>query len=134
MASRSGPPATGTRPAEIGSTEVAESARAHNVARAIILRPRLLILDEPTSALDVTIQKQVLDLLRGLQTRYNLTYIFITHDLRTVRSLADQVAVMRHGRIVESGPAATVFADPQDDYTRRLFHAAFHRTDSLEEA
>ena len=104
------------------------------IARAIILRPRLLILDEPTSALDVTIQKQVLDLLRSLQTRYNLTYIFITHDLRTVRSLADQVAVMRHGRIVESGPAATVFADPQDDYTRRLFHAAFHRTDSLEEA
>jgi microcin C transport system ATP-binding protein len=81
----------------------------------------------------VTIQKQVLDLLRGLQTRYNLTYIFITHDLRTVRSLADQVAVMRHGRIVESGPAATVFADPQDDYTRRLFRAAFHRTDSPEE-
>ena len=103
------------------------------IARAIILRPRLLILDEPTSALDVTIQKQVLDLLRGLQTRYNLTYIFITHDLRTVRSLADQVAVMRHGRIVESGPAATVFADPQDDYTRRLFRAAFHRTDSTEE-
>jgi ABC-type microcin C transport system duplicated ATPase subunit YejF len=103
------------------------------IARAIILRPRLLILDEPTSALDVTIQKQVLDLLRGLQTRYNLTYIFITHDLRTVRSLADQVAVMRHGRIVESGPAATVFADPQDDYTRRLFRAAFHRTDSPEE-
>ncbi len=104
------------------------------IARAIILRPRLLILDEPTSALDVTIQKQVLDLLRRLQERYNLTYIFITHDLRTVRSLADQVAVMRHGRIVESGPAAAVFADPQDDYTRRLFHAAFHRTDSLEEA
>jgi len=103
------------------------------IARAIILRPRLLILDEPTSALDVTIQKQVLDLLRRLQTRYNLTYIFITHDLRTVRSLADQVAVMRHGRIVESGPAATVFADPQDDYTRRLFRAAFHRTDSPEE-
>ena len=104
------------------------------IARAIILRPRLLILDEPTSALDVTIQKQVLDLLRRLQERYNLTYIFITHDLRTVRSLADQVAVMRQGRIVESGPAATVFADPQDDYTRRLFHAAFHRTDSREEA
>ena len=103
------------------------------IARAIILRPRLLILDEPTSALDVTIQKQVLDLLRRLQERYNLTYIFITHALRTVRSLADQVAVMRHGRIVESGPAATVFADPQDDYTRRLFRAAFHRTDSTEE-
>ncbi len=81
----------------------------------------------------MTIQKQVLDLLRRLQERYNLTYIFITHDLRTVRSLADQVAVMRHGRIVESGPAATVFADPQDDYTRRLFRAAFHRTDSPEE-
>lgn len=104
------------------------------IARAIILRPRLLILDEPTSALDVTIQKQVLDLLRRLQEHHGLTYIFITHDLRTVRSLADQVAVMRHGRIVESGPAATVFADPQDDYTKRLFRAAFHLSDSPEEA
>jgi ABC-type microcin C transport system duplicated ATPase subunit YejF len=104
------------------------------IARAIILRPRLLILDEPTSALDVTIQKQVLELLKTLQERYQLTYIFITHDLRTVRSLADQVAVMRHGRIVESGPADKLFAHPQDDYTRRLFRAAFHLADTQEAA
>jgi ABC-type microcin C transport system duplicated ATPase subunit YejF len=98
------------------------------IARAIILRPKLLILDEPTSALDMTIQKQILALLQGLQERYQLTYIFITHDLRTVRSLADQLAVMRQGRIVESGPAAALFANPQQDYTRRLFDAAFYRT------
>jgi len=98
------------------------------IARAIILRPKLLILDEPTSALDMTIQKQILALLQSLQERYQLTYIFITHDLRTVRSLADQLAVMRQGRIVESGPAAALFANPQQDYTRRLFDAAFYRT------
>ncbi len=103
------------------------------IARAIILRPKLLILDEPTSALDVTIQKQVLELLKTLQERYQLTYIFITHDLRTIRSLADRVAVMRRGRIVESGPADEIFANPQDDYTRRLFHAAFHLADAPEE-
>ncbi|WP_028317941.1 ABC transporter ATP-binding protein [Desulfobulbus elongatus] len=98
------------------------------IARAIILRPKLLILDEPTSALDMTIQKQVLELLQRLQDRYQLTYIFITHDLRTVRSLADQLAVMQRGRIVESGPAAALFANPQQEYTQRLFAAAFHRT------
>jgi microcin C transport system ATP-binding protein len=97
------------------------------IARAIILRPRLLILDEPTSALDMTIQKQIIELLRDLQERYRLTYIFITHDLRTVRSLADQLAVMRHGRIVESGPAAAIFANPRQEYTRNLFNAAFHQ-------
>jgi len=102
------------------------------IARAVILRPKLLILDEPTSALDMTIQKQILELLKDLQDRYQLTYIFITHDLRTVRSLADQLAVMRHGRIVESGPAAAIFADPQQEYTRRLFDAAFHVTERME--
>ena len=93
-----------------------------------------MILDEPTSALDVTIQKQVLELLKTLQERYQLTYIFITHDLRTIRSLADHVAVMRRGRIVESGPADEIFANPQDDYTRRLFRAAFHLADTPEGA
>jgi len=102
------------------------------IARAIILRPKLLILDEPTSALDMTIQKQIIELLRDLQERYQLTYIFITHDLRVVRSMADQLAVMRQGRIVESGPAAAIFANPQDAYTRRLFDAAFHRSERLE--
>ncbi|MDD2466702.1 MAG: dipeptide ABC transporter ATP-binding protein [Desulfobulbus sp.] len=102
------------------------------IARALILRPKLLILDEPTSALDMTIQKQILELLKDLQQRYQLTYIFITHDLRTVRSLADQLAVMHHGRIVEAGPAAAIFADPQQEYTRRLFDAAFHLNQRLE--
>ncbi len=102
------------------------------IARALILRPKLLILDEPTSALDMTIQKQILELLKDLQQRYQLTYIFITHDLRTVRSLADQLAVMRQGRIVEAGPAAAVFANPQQEYTRRLFDAAFHLNQRLE--
>ena len=96
------------------------------IARAIILRPRLLILDEPTSALDTTIQKQVLELLKGLQERYQLTYIFITHDLRVVRSLADTVAVMQKGRIVEQGAADQIFSHPQEPYTQRLFSAAFH--------
>jgi ABC-type microcin C transport system duplicated ATPase subunit YejF len=102
------------------------------IARALILRPKLLILDEPTSALDMTIQKQILELLKDLQERFQLTYIFITHDLRTVRSLADQLAVMRQGRIVEAGPAAAIFADPQQEYTRRLFDAAFHLNQRLE--
>jgi len=102
------------------------------IARAIILRPKLLILDEPTSALDMTIQKQIIELLRSLQERFQLTYIFITHDLRVVRSLADQLAVMRHGRIVESGPAAAIFANPQQEYTQRLFDAAFHVTERME--
>jgi microcin C transport system ATP-binding protein len=97
------------------------------IARAIILRPRLLILDEPTSALDMTIQKQIIELLRNLQDRYRLTYIFITHDLRTVRSLADQLVVMRHGRVVESGPADALFANPRQEYTRNLFKAALHQ-------
>jgi len=102
------------------------------IARALILRPKLLILDEPTSALDMTIQKQILELLKDLQERYQLTYIFITHDLRTVRSLADQLVVMRQGRIVEAGPAAAIFADPQQEYTRQLFDAAFHLNQRLE--
>ncbi len=96
------------------------------IARAIILRPKLLILDEPTSALDMTIQKQIINLLKKLQEEYAMTYIFITHDLRVIRSLADQLVVMQQGRIVENGPAAEVFAQPQQPYTKRLFKAAFH--------
>lgn len=96
------------------------------IARALILRPKLLILDEPTSALDATIQQQVLGLLRRLQERHRLSYLFISHDLRVVRSLADSVAVMRRGVLVEQGPADRIFGDPQDPYTRRLFAAAFH--------
>ncbi len=96
------------------------------IARAIVLKPRLLILDEPTSALDMTIQKQIIDLLLNLQKRYGMTYLFISHDLRVIRALADQVAVMQHGRIVEAGPAREVFAAPKHAYTQRLFQAALH--------
>ena len=95
------------------------------IARALVLRPRLLILDEPTSALDATIQKQVLELLKRLQERYELTYIFISHDLRVVRELADRIAVMRRGRVVEQNEADRIFAAPAHEYTRQLFEAAF---------
>jgi microcin C transport system ATP-binding protein len=94
------------------------------IARAIVLRPKLLILDEPTSALDVTIQGQIIDLLLQLQNRYGMTYLFISHDLRVIRALADYVAVMRHGRIIEAGPVRQIFTAPAQDYTRTLFAAA----------
>lgn len=96
------------------------------IARALILKPELLILDEPTSALDVTIQAQIIALLRQLQERHGLTYIFITHDLRVLRSLADELAVMRQGKIVEQGAAEQIFAKPSHAYTRQLFAAAFY--------
>ncbi len=96
------------------------------IARAIILKPKLLILDEPTSALDTTIQAQIIRLLTRLQKQYGMTYIFITHDLRVIRSLADQLAVMRQGKIVESGNADTIFARPAHPYTQKLFQAAFY--------
>ena len=95
------------------------------IARAIVLQPRLLILDEPTSALDMTVQAQIIDLLRRLQDRYGMTYIFISHDLRVIRCLANEIAVMQNGKIVENGPADTLFARPQQPYTRQLFKAAF---------
>jgi microcin C transport system ATP-binding protein len=94
------------------------------IARAIILKPRLLILDEPTSSLDVTIQAQIIELLKGLQERHNITYLFISHDLRVVRSLADFIIVMHGGRIVEQGQADRIFAHPDQPYTRRLLRAA----------
>jgi ABC-type microcin C transport system duplicated ATPase subunit YejF len=94
------------------------------IARAIVLRPQLLILDEPTSALDMTIQAQIITLLRELQRKYRMTYLFISHDLRVVRALADHVVVMQHGRIVEAGPARQVFTSPSQPYTRTLFRAA----------
>jgi microcin C transport system ATP-binding protein len=94
------------------------------IARVIILKPRLLILDEPTSALDVTIQGQIIDLLLRLQEKYGMTYMFISHDLRVVRALADYVAVMQHGRIVEAGPAQEIFTAPAQTYTKTLFAAA----------
>ena len=94
------------------------------IARAIVLQPQFLILDEPTSALDMTIQKQVLSLLNTLQKKYKLTYLFISHDLRVIQSVADHVIVMKEGTIVESGPADKLFSAPQHPYTQKLFHAS----------
>jgi microcin C transport system ATP-binding protein len=96
------------------------------VARAAVLEPTFVVLDEPTSALDMLIQAQIVDLLRALQKRRNLTYMFISHDLRVVAALASRLVVMRHGRVVEEGPAAELFARPKSDYTRALFAAAFN--------
>ena len=98
------------------------------IARAIALKPKFLVLDEPTSALDMTIQAQIIKLLKNLQQRYNITYLFVSHDLRVIRTMADEVAVMQNGRIVESGPAAALFTNPQHPYTRSLFAAAFDLT------
>jgi len=96
------------------------------VARAIVLEPTFVVLDEPTSALDMLIQAQMVDLLRDLQKRRNLTYLFISHDLRVVAALASRLMVMRHGKVVESGDAAELFKNPKTDYTRALFAAAFN--------
>ena len=96
------------------------------VARAIVLEPTFVVLDEPTSALDMLIQAQIVDLLRELQKRHNLTYMFISHDLRVVAALASHLVVMRHGKVVEEGPAVELFARPTSDYTRALFAAAFN--------
>ncbi len=96
------------------------------VARAIVLEPTFVVLDEPTSALDMLIQSQMVDLFRDLQKRRNLTYLFISHDLRVVAALASRLLVMRAGKVVESGDAAELFRHPKTDYTRALFAAAFN--------
>ena len=95
------------------------------IARAMILRPRLVVLDEPTSALDMTVQVQIVELLRELQRKHGLAYLFISHDLKVVRALAHKVMVMKEGDIVEAGPAEQIFDAPQSDYTRALMAAAF---------
>lgn len=95
------------------------------IARAIVLEPKLLVLDEPTSALDMSIQAQIIDLLRDLQVRRNLAYIFISHDLKVVRALAHDLIVMKDGKIVEQGPSEAIFESPNSSYTKKLLAAAF---------
>ncbi|QND51791.1 ABC transporter ATP-binding protein [Phyllobacterium sp. 628] len=95
------------------------------IARAMVLNPRFVMLDEPTSALDMSVQAQVVDLLRGLQQKHNLAYLFISHDLKVVKALANDVLVMRNGKAVEYGPSEEIFANPKSDYTKALMAAAF---------
>ncbi len=97
------------------------------IARAMALDPKFVVLDEPTSALDRSVQAQIIDLLRDLQQRRKLSFLFISHDLEVVKALASEVIVMRRGRVVESGPAKDLFAAPREDYTKALFAAAFAR-------
>ncbi|MBM3511917.1 MAG: ABC transporter ATP-binding protein [Alphaproteobacteria bacterium] len=95
------------------------------IARAIVLKPKFIVLDEPTSALDMSVQAQIVDLLRELQRRHDLAYLFISHDLKVVRALASEVIVMRDGKVVELGPAESIFTAPRAPYTRALMAAAF---------
>jgi microcin C transport system ATP-binding protein len=95
------------------------------IARAMILKPKFVVLDEPTSALDMSVQAQIVDLLRDLQERHKLAYMFISHDLRVVRALADEVIVLKDGKVMEQGRADQIFDQPQHPYTRALMAAAF---------
>jgi|SRR6185312_8073373 microcin C transport system ATP-binding protein len=95
------------------------------VARAMVLEPKFVMLDEPTSALDMSVQAQIVDLLRDLQTKHDLAYLFISHDLKVVRALCNYVIVMKNGKVVEEGPARDIFESPKEDYTKALLAAAF---------
>lgn len=99
-----------------------------SVARAMVLEPSFLVLDEPTSALDRSVQSQLVDLLRDLQKRRQTAFLFISHDLRTVRALADEIIVMRQGKVIEQGSAEQIFDAPQEAYTQSLLAAAFDLT------
>ena len=98
------------------------------IARATVLQPKFIMLDEPTSALDMSVQAQIVDLLRDLQKKRDLAYLFISHDLKVIRALCNYVIVMRNGKVVEEGPAADVFTHPREDYTKALLAAAFNLT------
>jgi len=97
-----------------------------SIARALVLHPHLIVLDEPTSALDVSVQVEIVDLLRDLQQQHNLSYLFISHDLRVVRAMAHELIVMKDGQVMESGKAHDIFANPQKDYTKALLEAALN--------
>ena len=95
------------------------------IARAMVLKPRFVVLDEPTSALDMSVQAQIVDLLRDLQVKHRLAYLFISHDLKVVRALSDEVIVMKDGRVVEHGSREQIFDNPREPYTKALLKAAF---------
>ena len=94
-----------------------------SIARALVLKPRFMVLDEPTSALDMSVQAQIVELLRDLQVRHKMAYLFISHDLRVVRALSHRVMVMQEGRLVESGSSSEVFENPKESYTKALLAA-----------
>ena len=96
-----------------------------SIARALGLKPKLIVMDEPTSALDVSVQAQIVDLLRDVQKKYDLVYLFISHDLKVVKALAHHIVVMKEGLVIEQGEAASIFDNPQDIYTKELLNAAF---------
>ena len=97
-----------------------------SIARAMVLKPKFVILDEPTSALDMSVQAQIIDLLRNLQQKHNLAYMFISHDLRVIKAISHEVIVMKNGKVVESGPTQQIFTQPQQDYTKALIAAALN--------
>ena len=92
----------------------------------MVLQPKFVMLDEPTSALDMSVQAQIVDLLRDLQKKHDLAYLFISHDLKVIRALCNYVIVMRNGKVVEEGPAVEVFSHPKEEYTKALLAAAFN--------
>jgi microcin C transport system ATP-binding protein len=100
------------------------------IARALVLKPKLIILDEPTSALDRTVQSQVIELLRHLQDKYTLSFIFISHDLAVVKAMSHRIMVMKDGEVVEQGTTEQIFHNPETDYTRELLNAAFENHQS----
>jgi oligopeptide transport system ATP-binding protein len=103
------------------------------IARAMVLQPKVVVLDEPTSALDRTVQKEVLELLRSLQSEFSLSYIFISHDLAVIKVMADYVMVMKNGKIIEEGVTQEIFERPKQDYTKSLITSSFNLKELLSE-